>query len=60
MWKTTSDGDTTPVLDERLDPKGHSDLCAALRYLTVSYHKPLPPVNTTDVGGILPYIEGVG
>lgn len=39
-WKETSDGQTLPVLDETLDPGGHSDLTAGLRYLTVSYTRP--------------------
>lgn len=38
-WKETSVGVTMPILDEYVDPNGHSDLCAALRYLTVSYVK---------------------
>lgn len=36
-WKETAVGQTIPILDEYVDPDGHSDLCAALRYLTVSY-----------------------
>ncbi len=40
MWRQTSEGTTIPVLDESLDPNGHSDLCAALRYFAVSYAKP--------------------
>lgn len=39
-WKETSEGKTLPILDENVDPDGHSDLCAALRYFTVSYQKP--------------------
>ena len=39
MWRQTADGTTIPVLDEALDPNGHSDLCAALRYFAVSYQK---------------------
>lgn len=38
-WKETSEGITMPILDETVDPDGHSDLTAALRYLTVSYMK---------------------
>ena len=60
MWKTDADGATTPVLDEKLDPNGHSDLCAALRYFTVSYTKPMPVSENDNPGGVLPYIEGVG
>lgn len=40
-WKETSEGQTIPVLDETLDPGGHSDLTAGLRYLVVSYSKPV-------------------
>ena len=60
MWKTNADGSTTPVLDEGLDPDGHSDLCAALRYFSVSFTKPVKIDYTDDVGGVLPYIEGIG
>ena len=60
MWKTNADGSTTPVLDEALDPDGHSDLCAALRYFGVSFTKPVKIDYTDDVGGVLPYIEGIG
>lgn len=42
-WKETTTGQVLPVLDEYVDPDGHSDLSAALRYFTVSY-KPI----TTD------------
>lgn len=38
-WKETATGQTLPVLDEYIDPDGHSDLVAALRYFVVSYHK---------------------
>lgn len=38
-WRETAQGTTIPVLDESLDPAGHSDLCAALRYFAVSYKK---------------------
>ncbi len=41
-WRETSSGETLPVLDESGDLKGHFDLMAAMRYLTVSYEKPLP------------------
>jgi len=60
MWRQTADGTTLPVLDEGLDPNGHSDLCAALRYFAVSYTKHQPVSYGDDVGGILPFIEGVG
>lgn len=36
-WKTTSEGGTTNLLDENIDPAGHFDLLAALRYFTVSF-----------------------
>lgn len=36
-WRETTAGQTLPILDESVDPSGHSDLSAALRYLTVSY-----------------------
>lgn len=38
-WKETAQGQTIPVLDEYVDPEGHSDLMACLRYLIVSYKK---------------------
>ncbi len=61
MWKQNADGSTMPVLDEALDPNGHSDLCAALRYFAVSYTKPVKvDYSTDDVGGVLPYIPGLG
>jgi len=60
MWKTNADGSTMPVLDEGLDPNGHSDLCAALRYFSVSYQKPAPPIDYSDVGGVKPFMEGIG
>jgi len=60
MWKTNADGSTLPVLDEGLDPNGHSDLCAALRYFSVSYQKPPSPIVDPDIGGVMPYIPGVG
>lgn len=40
QWKTTNTGQTLPILDESVDPDGHSDLCAALRYFAVSWSKP--------------------
>lgn len=60
MWKTNSDGSTLPVLDENLDPNGHSDLCAALRYFAVSYVKPKIIDYNQSVGGVMPFIEGIG
>ena len=60
MWKTNADGSTMPVLDEGLDPNGHSDLCAALRYFSVSYEKPPPPIDYSKTGGVLPFMEGIG
>jgi hypothetical protein len=60
MWKTNADGSTMPVLDEGLDPNGHSDLCASLRYFAVSYTKPIKVDYSENVGGVLPFIEGVG
>jgi len=60
MWKTNADGSTMPVLDESLDPSGHSDLCASLRYFSVSYTKPQPIDYSGDVGGVMPYMEGIG
>ena len=38
-WKETAMGQTLPILDEYIDPDGHSDLMACLRYLVVSYKK---------------------
>lgn len=47
-WRETAQGITVPVLDESLDPEGHSDLVACLRYFAVSYMKQesneVPPV----------------
>lgn len=60
MWKQNADGSTMPVLDESLDPNGHSDLCAALRYFAVSWKKHQPVDYTDDPGGVLPYIENIG
>ena len=59
MWKQTTDGTTLPMLDEALDPNGHSDLCAALRYFAVSYTKPMRMPNEGQIGGVLPYFEGL-
>ena len=36
-WKETAQGQTIPILDEYVDPDGHSDLMACLRYFAVSY-----------------------
>lgn len=36
-WKETAQGQTLPLLDEYVDPDGHSDLMACLRYFAVSY-----------------------
>lgn len=36
-WKENRDGENIPTLDENVDPEGHCDLLAALRYLVVSY-----------------------
>jgi hypothetical protein len=60
MWKQNADGSTIPVLDEALDPSGHSDLCAALRYFAVSYERRPLNMYDNDPGGIQPYIPGVG
>lgn len=58
-WKETAQGQTLPILDEYIDPDGHCDLMACLRYLIVSYKKP-EPIDTSDVGGVLGYIPGIG
>lgn len=42
QWKESGEGVTIPVLDDGLDPHGHFDLLAALRYLVVSYERPKP------------------
>lgn len=42
VWRETAQGTTIPVLDESVDPNGHSDLCASLRYFAVSYRKRTP------------------
>lgn len=60
MWKQNADGSTMPVLDETLDPNGHSDLVAALRYFAVSYTKPVDFYEDVDTGGVAPYIPGIG
>ena len=60
MWKQNADGSMMPVLDESLDPNGHSDLCAALRYFAVSYTKPVRDQFNNDPGGVAPYIPGIG
>ena len=36
-WKETKEGRNIPVLDEDVDPNGHCDLLASLRYLIVSH-----------------------
>lgn len=59
LWKKNADGSTMPVLDEALDPNGHSDLCAALRYFAVSYKKMPPMQQPTDVGGVKPFYVGL-
>lgn len=38
-WKETAQGQTLPILDEYIDPDGHCDLMACLRYFAVSYKK---------------------
>lgn len=38
-WKETAQGQTLPILDEYVDPDGHCDLMACLRYFAVSYKK---------------------
>lgn len=58
-WKETAQGQTLPILDEYVDPNGHCDLMACLRYLVVS-HKPPVTIDYADVGGVQPYIEGIG
>ena len=42
-WKETAQGQTLPILDEYVDPDGHCDLMACLRYFAVSYSKPQLP-----------------
>jgi hypothetical protein len=51
-WRETAQGTTIPVLDEGLDPHGHSDLTAALRYFAVSYkrNKETNPYIERDMG----------
>lgn len=58
-WKETAQGQILPVLDEYVDPDGHSDLMASLRYLAVSY-KPPSRVEYIESEGVQPYIEGIG
>lgn len=57
-WKETPTGQSIPVLDEYIDPDGHSDLMACLRYLVVSYKrvdkdllKQFPTNQLFDKGG---------
>lgn len=59
-WKETAQGQTLPILDEYVDPDGHCDLVACLRYLIVSYRKPAVAEYDNDPGGVMPYIPGVG
>jgi len=59
-WKETAQGQILPILDEYVDPDGHCDLMACLRYFTVSYVKLSPQRFNVDPGGVLPYVEGVG
>lgn len=48
-WKESPTGQSLPVLDEYVDPDGHSDLMASLRYFAVSYQKPITlPANHND------------
>lgn len=47
-WKETAQGQVLPKLDEYIDPDGHSDLMACLRYLVVSYEKPIDDVALPD------------
>lgn len=54
MWKQTGENITIPVLDESLDPKGHSDLCAALRYFAVSFVVKKKFEMPTGFGGVKP------
>lgn len=46
-WKETHTGKSLDSLDEEVDPNGHSDLMAALRYAVVSYEpiKPYTPAR---------------
>ena len=60
MWKQNADGSMMPVLDESLDPNGHSDLCAALRYFAVSFKKRQSINYNNDPGGVKAYIPGIG
>ena len=59
-WRETATGDILPVLDESGDPTGgHFDLMAALRYFAVSYKRHPKPKDPSEVGGVLPYYEGM-
>jgi len=59
-WRSTTEGGLTPILDEDMDPNGHFDLMAALRYLTVSYKKPVKQKPITDFGGVKSFYPGIG
>ena len=59
-WKETAQGQTLPILDEYVDPDGHCDLMACLRYFAVSYVKPKPINYNDDPGGVGYYIPGIG
>jgi hypothetical protein len=60
MWRQTAEGITTPVLDESLDPHGHSDLCAALRYFAVSFVVKKKFEMPTSYGGVKPIYPEIG
>jgi hypothetical protein len=49
-WKETAQGQTLPILDEYIDPDGHSDLMACLRYLIVSYQKMSDDFDNINTG----------
>ena len=59
-WKETAQGQTLPILDEYVDPNGHCDLMACLRYFTVSYVKPAPMQFDNDPGGVKPFLPNIG
>jgi len=59
-WKETAQGQTLPILDEYVDPDGHCDLMACLRYFAVSYVKSKPIKYDNDPGGVLPFLPGIG
>ena len=59
-WKETAQGQVLPILDEYIDPNGHCDLLACLRYFAVSYVKPQPIQYNNDPGGVAPFIPGIG